>query len=112
MTIERGTEQEIRITIKGWDLSQSDIYATFKQDGVKTLTRKTMDSVTYENNKSVIVLTLTQAETIAFKDKTPGKLQVRWIDPDGTPHKTKTAAFDVDELLYEAVLTKDDDGND
>lgn len=39
MTIERGTTQEITITIKGWDLTECDIYATFKQ-GAKSLTKK------------------------------------------------------------------------
>ena len=70
-----------------------------------------MDSVTYANNATKIVLTLTQQETLTFEDKKSGLVQVRWIDASGDAHKTKTAKFDVDELLYEAVLTKEADDN-
>lgn len=110
MTIERGTTQEVTITIIGWNLTGCDIYVTFKQ-GTRKVTRKTMDSVTYANNATKIVLTLTQQETLTFEDKKSGLVQVRWIDASGDAHKTKTAKFDVDELLYEAVLTKEADDN-
>lgn len=110
MTIERGTTQEVTITIIGWNLTGCDIYVTFKQ-GARKVTRKTMDSVTYANNATKIVLTLTQQETLTFEDKKSGLVQVRWIDASGDAHKTKTAKFDVDELLYEAVLTKEADDN-
>lgn len=110
MTIERGTTQEVTITIIGWNLTGCDIYVTFKQ-GARKVTRKTMDSVTYANNATKIVLTLTQQETLTFEDKKSGLVQVRWIDASGDAHKTQTARFDVDELLYEAVLTKEADDN-
>lgn len=110
MTIERGTTQEVTITIIGWNLTGCDIYVTFKQ-GARKVTRKTMDSVTYANNATKIVLTLTQQETLTFEDKKSGLVQVRWVDASGDAHKTKTAKFDVDELLYEAVLTKEADDN-
>ena len=70
-----------------------------------------MDSVTYANNATKIVLTLTQQETLTFEDKKSGLVQVRWVDASGDAHKTQTARFDVDELLYEAVLTKEADDN-
>ena len=110
MTIERGTTQEVTITIIGWNLTGCDIYVTFKQ-GARKVTRKTMDSVTYANNATKIVLTLTQQETLTFEDKKSGLVQVRWVDASGDAHKTQTARFDVDELLYEAVLTKEADDN-
>lgn len=110
MTIERGTTQEVTITIIGWNLTGCDIYVTFKQ-GARKVTRKTMDSVTYANNATKIVLTLTQQETLTFEDKKSGLVQVRWVDASGDAHKTQTAKFDVDELLYEAVLTKEADDN-
>lgn len=110
MTIERGTTQEITITIKGWDLTECDIYATFKQ-GAKSLTKKTMDSITFANNATKIVLTLNQEETMCFENQKSGLVQVRWIDALGRVNKTKTAPFDVDELLYEAILVRDADGD-
>lgn len=110
MTIERGTTQEITITIIGWNLTGCDIYVTFKQ-GARRVTRKTLDSVTYANNATKIVLTLTQQETLTFEDKKSGLAQVRWVDASGDVHKTQTVRFDVDELLYEAVLTKEADDN-
>ncbi len=110
MTIERGTTQEITITIKGWNLNDCDIYVTFKQ-GDRKVTKKKMDSVTYANNATKLVLTLTQKETLTFEDKRSGLVQVRWIEASGDAHKTLTAPFDVDELLYEAVLEKDADGD-
>lgn len=108
MTIERGTTQTVTITVKGWDLTGCDIYATFKQ-GAKSVTKKTMESVTYESNATKLQLTLTQKETMSFDDMKKGKVQVRWIDSDGIARKTKIGEFDVDELLYEVVLTKDAD---
>ena len=110
MTIERGTTQEVTITIIGWNLTGCDIYVTFKQ-GARKVTRKTMDSVTYANNATKIVLTLTQQETLTFEDKKSGLVQLRWVEPDGSARKSRTAPFEVDELLYEAVLVKDDDDN-
>lgn len=108
MTIERGTTQDVRITIKGYDLTDSDIFVTFKQ-GANTLTKKNLTSVTYSDRKTVIVVTLSQAETMYFDNNSSGKIQVRWIDIGGMAYKTKTADFHVDELLYEAVIEKDDD---
>ena len=101
MTIERGTTQTIKISIKGWDLTSSDIYVTFKQ-GTRKLTRKDITDVTYSNRTSVIHLTLSQQETMQFKESEQGLVQVRWIGEDGFAHKTKTAPFNVDKLLYEA----------
>lgn len=110
MTIERGTTQEVKITIKGWDLTDCDIYVTFKQ-GTKTITKKSMDSVVFADNSTKITVTLSQQETLSFQDKKSGLIQVRWVDAAGAAHKTKTAQFEVDELLYEAVLTKEADDN-
>lgn len=104
MTIERGTTQEVTITIKGWNLTGCDIYATFKQ-GSNSVTKNVMESVTYSNNATKIVLTLTQRETMSFDDKRSGLVQVRWIDASGTAYKTKTAGFDVDVLLYDDVIS-------
>jgi hypothetical protein len=110
MTIERGTTQEIGITIKGWDLTECDIYETFKQD-TNSVTKKDMDSVTFVNNDTKIVLTLSQQETMSFKSNRKGLVQVRWINASGLVNKTSTAEFDVDELLYNVVLTKGADGD-
>ena len=111
LIIERGTVQEIRITIRGLDLSESDVYVTFKQDTGKSLTRDTMTSVVYSDNRTVITLTLTQKETMLFDDNRPGKVQVRWVDAQGNAHKTKTAPFVADELLYNVVLERSGDDN-
>ena len=110
MIIERGTTQEVTVTIRGWDLTECDIYVTFKQ-GSKSITKKILDSVTFSDNATKIILTLTQEETMYFENKKTGLVQARWIDPLGRVNKTKTAPFDVDELLYEAVLVKDADGD-
>lgn len=111
MTIERGTTQEVTITIKGWDLTQCDIYVTFKQ-GTNAVTKKTMDSVTFANNATKIVLTLTQKETLSFNNNSSGLIQVRWVDASGNTHKTNTAPFNVDVCLWDAVLTKADEPNE
>ena len=111
MTIQRGTTQTVTITIKKWDLTASDIYVTFKQ-GAKAVTKKSMDSVVFSNNATKIVLTLTQQDTMSFDNNKTGLVQARWIDDNGIARKTKTAEFDVDELLYETVLAKDDDDGD
>lgn len=110
MTISRGTTQDIRITIPGWDLTNCDIYVTFKQ-GSKKLTKKMADGVTFADNATKLALTLSQRETLSFEDKKPGLVQVRWVDTDGEAQKTQTARFDVDELLYEALLEKEVDSD-
>ena len=110
MTIERGTTQDVTITIRGYDLTSSDIYVTFKQ-GAKILTKKTMTSVSYANSVTTIVLTLSQAETLYFENNKSGDLQVRWVDSNGNAKKTKTATFNVDVCLYDAEIEKDDGGN-
>ena len=103
MTIERGTTQEIRITIKGWDLTGSDIYVTFKQ-GARILTKNIMDSVTFDNGVTTIILTLTQQETLSFDNNRTGQIQARWIDSNGKVNKTNAATFHVDVCLWNAVL--------
>lgn len=110
MTIERGTTQDIKITVKGWDLTEADIFVTFKQ-GTKSLTTSETNSVTYADRATAIRLTLTQEQTMMFKEDDVGLVQVRWIGADGYARKTKTAPFNVDKLLYEAVLTKEADGD-
>lgn len=110
MIIERGTTQEVRITIKGWDLTGSDIYVTFKQ-GARALNKKNMESVTYADRKTTIVLVLSQEDTMFFPDNSAGKIQVRWVDASGDAHKTETADFSTDVLLYDAVIEKEDDGD-
>lgn len=108
MTIERGTTQDVRITIKGYDLTGCDIFVTFTQGGAKKLTKTSMTSVSYANSVSTIVVTLSQEETLYFDENKSGKIQVRWINSEGVAKKTKTATFDADECLYEAVLEWDD----
>jgi len=111
MTIERGTTQEVTITIKGWDLTGCDIYATFKQ-GSNSVTKNVMDSVTYANNATKIVLTLTQKETLSFDNNSSGFIQARWMDANGKAHKTNAAPFNVDVCLWDAVLPETDDPNE
>ena len=107
MTIERGTTQDVRITIKGYDLTGCDIFVTFTQGSAKKLTKKNI-SVSYANSDSTIMVTLSQEETLYFEENKSGKIQVRWIDSEGVAKKTKTATFNADECLYDAVLEWDD----
>ena len=105
LVIERGTTQEIKITIKGWDLSVcSNVRVTFKQDTGAFLTRNTFTSIEFANNSSVIKLELSQRETLMFKGNRTGKVQVRWLDANGKARKTKTAEFTADECLDDAIL--------
>ena len=102
-TIERGTTQDIRITVRGVDLSECEVFVTFKQD-LLTLTKHDSLSMSYSDNKTQILLTLTQEETLKFKDNRDGEVQLRWLFGNGKAGKTKTKPFNVGKVLYDAVL--------
>ena len=104
MRIERGTTQDIRITMRNIDLSESDLYVTFKQ-GPVTLTKHDTLSVSFEDNKTVILVSLSQEETLSFRDNAKGEIQARWRTPNGHVGKSNIKPFDVGRVLYEAVLS-------
>ena len=104
MTIERGTTQDIRCTLRGIDLSEADVYVTFKQDKISVTKHDTV-SVEYKDNKTVILVSLTQEETLTFKEKQRGEAQIRWRYGNGKVGKSNIKEFDVGRVLYEAVLT-------
>jgi len=104
MTIERGMTQDFRITLRGVDLSEASVYVTFKQ-GNLTLTKHETISVSYEDRKSTILVSLSQEETLAFREGQKGECQLRWRYGNGTTGKSVIKPFDVGRVLYEAVLS-------
>lgn len=102
-TIERGTTQDIRITVRGVDLSDCEVFVTFKQDTL-SLTKHDTLSIEYAEGKTQILLTLAQEETLKFKENREGEVQLRWLFGNGKAGKTKTKPFTVGKVLYDAVL--------
>ena len=96
------------LTVKGIDLTEMDVYVTFKQKQqqrrdpvVVTLADTT---VSYADGDSKIQITLTQQQTSSFKNG-PAQVQVNWIDQNGLRGATREANIVIHDNLLQEVLT-------
>lgn len=90
------------LTVSGIDLTNYTVYVTFSQ-GNNKLTIENPE-VTVDGENTVISVTLTQEQTGSFDYSLPCRVQVNWIDSDGTRNATmvkKTAVFE--NLLSEVI---------
>ena len=96
----RGTTPSYVITIKDdVDLSEvTDLYVTLKQSETSKVTRKNA-----ELEGKAITLTLTQEETLLFKEG-EAELQVRGKFSDGVAFATKVIRVPVNRVLYDEVI--------
>lgn len=95
----RGTTPTFILTLEDADLTDSNVYVTFKQDE-KTLTKEGEDLVIEGN---VINVFLSQAETLRFAS---GNLyiQVNWTFDHGKRACSEIAMVRVDANLLNGVL--------
>lgn len=102
----QGTTPSITYTISGYDLTDKTVYVYFKSGS--SLLVKTGDGVTvsYDSGtqKSTVVCTLSQEETLAMK-KGSVKTQIRFIDSGGTALATSKASIRVNDVLQPVVIS-------
>lgn len=102
--MRRGTTPTFTVTVDA-DITAYLIYLTFK-DGDYMLT-KTNDDLTIAVDEGVtsIDVTLTQAETLAFKSGSTVDVQIRAVDANGaTAIATTIGSVSVDRILLGGVL--------
>ena len=108
--MRRGTTPDYILTIPGYDLRESAVYVTIRQDERKlTLSGERLD-VSYGGDDTSVAFRLTQQETL---DLRPGKaqVQVRWADADGTALCTEIGVVSVAPVLLEEVIAHGEQGN-
>lgn len=95
------TTPTIELTVRGVDLTAVDTYVSIEQ-GDTQLTITDAD-VSYENGATVISVTLTQAQTAAFK-RGSCDVQVNWVDGGGKRYATLVQSINIGaQLLTEVV---------
>ena len=106
----RGTTPVIRIRAKG-DITQFQCKVTLKQ-GTDYLETFEMDRIemTYDEEirKTVIVISMTQEETLALEAQKYCELQLRGINASGVAIASKIYNTTVDRILLDGVITYDD----
>ena len=107
--MRRYTTPAILLAIREIDLTDGcDVYVTFRQ-GSRLLTKASDDpgvTVTYdgETDKTIIALTLSQAETAAFA-LSDCSIQVNWITREGVRRATKIRTIRIEPNLLEKEVS-------
>ena len=109
--MRRGTTPTITLTVtnsdgSACDLTGQDIYVTFKEVGGKVLLTKETEEldVSTQEKATIIGITLTQAETLAFHAGRKVRVQVRAKDALGVAQATDIEAVTVGEILLEGEI--------
>lgn len=105
----RGTTPTLLFTIEGIDLTGCTVYISISDSAHKrTWTWNNADNpgiqISTTEEGCSILLPLTQEETLVIP---PARalVQVRWINEDGVARATDVAAFNVDDVLYQEVIS-------
>lgn len=100
----RYTTPQLLLTVPA-DLSGADVYVSMEQGKTERDIKAT--SVTVEDGKTTIVVTLSQEDTAAFK-ATSVKMQINWITEDGKRYATRQKTVKMNANLLEEVITYGD----
>lgn len=110
--MRRGTTPTITLTVTNsdgspCDLTGQEIHVTFESGGCRG--RKLIKSgddlaVSLDGGATVIDVTLTQAETLSFREGGSVRVQVRCIDPSGKAQATDIASFTAGEILEKGEI--------
>lgn len=104
--MRRYTTPTITLTVSGIDLSDYDVYVTFKQKNV-LITKSDEDvTVSYDSEDDVTTISvyLTQSETAQFDAKYECKAQINWITSSGVRKATKIKPISIESnLLNEEI---------
>jgi len=111
--MRRGTTPTVVLTVTNddgsdIDLTDEEVYVTFKEkgpDGAMLTKRETDEGVevTHEAPASQVAITLTQAETLAFKAGRQVRVQVRSTD-GRVAIATDIGAFQAEEILLDGEI--------
>ena len=107
--MRRGTTPDYQLSIYGHDLTQQSVYVTIKQgcglnETILTLTGERLTMIyDKETMTSTITFSLTQQETLNFKDGA-GEIQVRFINAEGDAKATNKKSIPFLPILNEAVI--------
>lgn len=105
MSIPRGTTPINYFTVP-LDLSDAAVvYLTYSQNG-KTVVEKEKDDITFtsEDETYEMSVQLTQADTLAFCDKSPVDMQIRVRFADGNAIESTIMRTSVDRILKDGVI--------
>lgn len=106
MNIWRGTTPTVTVRVAA-DLTDMGIHLTFKGGG-KRITKTGDDlEVTFEDDVTTIVTSLTQEDTLSLKAGSPVRVQVRAVQDDGAVALASTIGIlTVAPILQEGVLVE------
>lgn len=101
--MRRGTTPSYLLEIEGYDLRECVVSVTIKQGDKKLVLDGERIGISYEDGVSTIIFTLTQSETLGFKNGYVS-IQVRWLDETGYAQCTEIEMIQVKPVLNEAVI--------
>lgn len=104
MAITRYTTPPIGLLVKGFDITQKDVYVTVEQCNTQvTLSGSQLTMTTTEDGDTEITFALTQEQAGSFSVKAPAEIQVNWMD-GGTRKATEIAKVRVFNNLLDEVI--------
>ena len=105
MAIIRYTTPPIGLRVKGFDLTQKDVYVTVEQGDVQiTLTGEQLTITATEAGNTQITFSLTQEQAGSLNIKAPAEIQVNWME-DNVRKATKIANVRVYDNLLDEVIS-------
>lgn len=103
INVRRYTTPTIIIKVKGANLAGLKTFVTFKQGRNILFTREDLSFVANDDGSQTAVV-LTQEETGQFNTSERVKIQVRYINQDGTAGATSIKSVDIRPVLMEGVI--------
>lgn len=102
----QGTTPSVIGEIKGYDLTGSTVYVSFKQGNRDVLTKSGADvTVLYdgESDTSTVICALTQEETLEMKQGST-LVQIRFIYENGQAFATNKQPLKIESVLLQEVI--------
>ena len=107
--MRRGTTPTVTLTVTNedgtpCDLTGAELFVTFQEQGCagRELTKTDVDAVV-DGDATVITLTLSQEDTLAFREGYKVRVQVR-AKKDGKALASTIASFGADEILMDGEI--------
>lgn len=103
--MRRGTTPTIKLSVKG-DWTSWRKFVSF-QNGKELITKQDDElDVFMDGDKTTVSVTLTQQDTLSFREESSVSIQMRMIN-DETAVATTIAKVPVDKILMDEVITDD-----
>lgn len=104
MGIAQGATPYLMITVDGYDLTgAAAIMVTLRASSTCLNLDMERVTVTSDGQESLLVVHLTQEETLALS-AVSATVQVRWRDAEDEAHTTEMARIDVASAIYREVI--------